>query len=308
MLTPEILSMLWCPTCQKKELDTAPETVAGQPFEEGELRCTRCKAVYPVRFGVPHLIPHDALTGNDWKLWRDHLAKFEARRKERIDHPDRPVTRLAKKSQPQPAFARFTAIQEGTLLDVGCGPGKLRSHFDLERVQYVGLDPIALPEVADFPFVQSLAESIPFKDATFTDVTVLAALDHFRDKEGFLAEVRRVLKPGGRLHILQSVHEVRGPISAVKVMAHKVKDGLEERSAGEDAGDVPKHLTEFTSRSLLDWLQGSFDLVASERYSATWYSPVKVFLSSTPKDLKPTRPSPSGGESAEPRAVKYGES
>jgi ubiquinone/menaquinone biosynthesis C-methylase UbiE len=162
---------------------------------------------------------------------------------------------------------------------VGCGPGKFRFNLDPLRVSYYGLDPIVLPEVADFPFVQGLAEHMPFQDDSFTDIVVLAALDHFRDLDRFLAEARRVLEPGGRLHILQSVHEARGPISAVRGIAHRVKDAIEERDAPDHARDIPKHLSEFTTATLVRRIGQGLDLTSSQEYHATWYSPVKLFLS-----------------------------
>lgn len=215
----------------------------------------------------------------------DHLEEFRARRAARVENPKEVIVKLAEKSQPQPAFAEFIRIDRGTVLDIGCGPGKFRHHLDLSRVEYVGLDPMALPEVSDFPFVQGLAECIPFKKNSFTDIVVLAALDHFRDLDMFLEEARRVLKPGGRLHIMQSVHEVRGPVSAVKLLAHKLKDDLEERYS-EHGRHVPKHLSEFTTRSLIDRLSGSFDVASVGRYSGTWYSPMKLFLTFDAKPAK----------------------
>jgi SAM-dependent methyltransferase len=193
------------------------------------------------------------------------------------------ANRVAARSQPQPSFSKFIGIDEGTVLDVGCGPGKFRFQLDPSKVRYVGLDPIALPGVGEFPFVQGLAEYLPFKDRTFTDIVVLAALDHFRDLDRFLSEARRVLVETGRLHIMQSIHEVKGPVSAVKVVVHKVKDALEEGLSTRHGREVPKHLTEFTSGSLVERVGRAFDVVSTETYSATWYSPDKRFLSFVPR-------------------------
>ena len=283
MIDQELLSMLCCPTCQAGALlPTAYGTEDHAP--SGELRCDSCGATYPIHYGFPILIPQDSLTGAEWAEWREHLEKFQARRLARIEKPDEAINRLAEKSQPQPHFAKFTGIERGRVLDIGCGPGKFRLHFDPDRVKYVGLDPMTLPEVSDFPFVQGVAEYLPFRAGSFTDVVVLAALDHFRDLDRFVTETRRILTGDGRLHVMQSVHEVRGPVSAVKVLAHKVKDSFEDRVTHTHDRSVPKHLTEFTSRSLVERFRADFDLVSTEEYSATWYSPVKLFLSFAPKD------------------------
>jgi SAM-dependent methyltransferase len=275
--------MLWCPTCQTSGLHLRNEPDGDEP-DACSLVCGSCKANYPIRFGHPILIPSDALTGSEWALWRAHLDKFQARREARAAHPEPTINRLALKSRPKRPFAAFTGIEEGTVLDVGCGNGNFRDNFDPERVQYFGLDPMALPDIGAFPFVQGLAECVPFKDDSFTDVVVLAAMDHFRDLDRFFEETRRVLRPGGRLHLLQSVHEVSGPISAIRVLAHKVKDSWEDRHTADLGRDVPKHLSEFTTRSLVERMSASFELLDSQRYAATWYSPIKLFLSFSPKE------------------------
>ena len=283
MLTQEVISMLWCPTCQDGGLRPSDTTSPRGQMNEGELLCGSCDNSYPVRHGVPALLPHGSLATEEWKLWREHLDKFQARREDRIRNPDRKVSRWAKASRPQQPFAEFTGIMEGALLDVGCGPGKFRFNFDEESVSYVGMDPIALADVSEFPFIRGLAEYIPFQNDAFTDVVVLAALDHFRDRDGFFREARRVIRPGGKLHILQSVHEVRGPVSAIKVAGHKIKDALEDRTTRDRNPDAPKHLEEFTTGSLLDLAKRYFEVTSVERYSSRWYSPVKMFLSMTPK-------------------------
>jgi ubiquinone/menaquinone biosynthesis C-methylase UbiE/uncharacterized protein YbaR (Trm112 family) len=283
MITDAIAGRMRCPTCEYGGLDTREATRIGHRIERGELRCERCGASYPVEMGVPMLLPREALEGEDWRIWRDHLEKFQARREDRIAEPDRAVTRLARVSRPQRSFADFIGIEEGVVLDVGCGPGKFRFNFDPDRVEYIGMDPIALPESRDFSFIRGVAERVPFQDGTFTDVVVLAALDHFRDLDRFFSEARRVLHPDGRLHLLQSVHEIRGPVSLTKFVAHKVKDAVEERSMTAQNRQVPKHLAEFTPKTLLEQVETHFSLDRVTRYSARWYSPMKLFLTLKPK-------------------------
>jgi ubiquinone/menaquinone biosynthesis C-methylase UbiE len=53
--------------------------------------------------------------------------------------------------------------------------------------------------IANVTFVEGAAEAIPFPDAHFHLVTCRIAPHHFLSVPGFLAEVQRVLRPGGRL-------------------------------------------------------------------------------------------------------------
>jgi SAM-dependent methyltransferase len=282
-MNQDMLSILQCPTCQEGALRFTTTSPAAVEMHQGELACEACESLYLVEFGFPALIPHNRQGTREWEIWRAHLEKFQARREDRISNPNRQITRWMETSRPKQPFAKFIGIESGTVLDVGCGPGKFRFNFDLNNVKYYGLDPINLAEVREFPFVQGLAEYLPFKAASFADVVVLAALDHFREPSHFFREAKRVLQPGGRLHILQSVHEVRGPVSAVKVLGHKVKDTLEDWHTREYGTHVPKHLSDFTTRSLIDAAEECFDVTAVEHYNARWYSPTKLFMSFVPK-------------------------
>lgn len=288
MITQEMLAVLWCPTCQGGALQPHGDPATPGAPTRGELACGACGSRYPIEDGVPALLPHNAMSTEAWEIWRKHLDKFQARRVDRIANPERAVTRTMSTSRPQQPFAKFAGIDSGRVLDVGCGPGKFRFNFDPERVQYFGLDPIALPDRTDFPFARGLAEYLPFRKASLTDVVVLAALDHFRDTAQFFREAARVLEPDGRLHILQSVHEIRGPVDAVKVLGHKVKDAVEDWNTRDHGADVPKHLSEFTKQSLVAHAEPYFDVATVQEYNATWYSPTKLFVSFTPK------PSPLG--------------
>jgi SAM-dependent methyltransferase len=283
MITPDLISILQCPTCEEGALGPEEGSWNDSLPRDGELGCLACDATYPLRSGVPVLMPDTELNSSEWALWTAHLEKFQARREARVRKPRPILSRLTAKSRPQPPFAEFIGITEGTVLDIGCGPGKFRFHFDADRVSYVGLDPIVLEEVQDFPFVQGVSEYLPFAADEFTDVVVLAALDHFLDPDRFFQEAARVLGPGGRLHILQSVHEARGPVSAVRVLGHKIKDALDHRDTAEHGQHVPKHLTEFSLDSLLDRVGAHFDIHGMDRYSATWYAPEWLFLSGSVK-------------------------
>lgn len=57
--------------------------------------------------------------------------------------------------------------------------------------------------VADFDWLQVNAEALPFADRRFDHVTIAFGLRNVTDREQALAEMYRVLKPGGRVHILE---------------------------------------------------------------------------------------------------------
>lgn len=49
------------------------------------------------------------------------------------------------------------------------------------------------------------AEDLPFPDDHFTVVVNVASFHHWADRDAGLREIRRVLAPGGRLHIMEGV-------------------------------------------------------------------------------------------------------
>jgi demethylmenaquinone methyltransferase/2-methoxy-6-polyprenyl-1,4-benzoquinol methylase len=62
--------------------------------------------------------------------------------------------------------------------------------------------------VANTRCVQINAEKIPFPDNTFDCVTIGFGLRNVTDKPGALAAMRRVLKPGGQLLVLEFSHPI----------------------------------------------------------------------------------------------------
>jgi len=68
-------------------------------------------------------------------------------------------------------------------------------------------------EVATFQWLQANAETLPFRDRRFDHVTIAFGLRNVTDKPAALAEMHRVLKPGGRVHVLEFSHVRRRPLA-----------------------------------------------------------------------------------------------
>lgn len=60
-------------------------------------------------------------------------------------------------------------------------------------------------QIANVRFAEADAENLPFADATFDLVTCRIAPHHFPDVQKFVAEVRRVLKPGGTFALVDNI-------------------------------------------------------------------------------------------------------
>lgn len=94
----------------------------------------------------------------------------------------------------------------GALLEAGGGTGRVAARLAGQVGQLVVSDLSAqmLAEVRAKALccpVQARVERLPFPDGFFDRVLVVDALHHFSDQPGGIADLVRVLKPGGRLVI-----------------------------------------------------------------------------------------------------------
>ena len=113
----------------------------------------------------------------------------------------RPVRRQRQKVVP---------LARGKVLEIGIGTGLNLEHYDRSRIdRVVGLDPgLEMHPQArrrsrrsgiEIELVGLSAERIPFGEASFDTVLVTFTLCSIADPAAALREMRRVLKPGGRL-------------------------------------------------------------------------------------------------------------
>jgi ubiquinone/menaquinone biosynthesis C-methylase UbiE len=88
---------------------------------------------------------------------------------------------------------------EGRVLEIGVGSG-LNLPFYSQRVrQVIGLEPSPKLIAPAAQFIEGSAEEIPLNDGTIDTVVMTWTLCSIPDASRALGEIRRVLKPGGRL-------------------------------------------------------------------------------------------------------------
>ena len=108
---------------------------------------------------------------------------------------------------PPPAhIAEFVAGLAGAehALDVGIGDGRVAALLTARRLTGVDVSQVALDRArtrvpdAELVLVEP-DEPLPFDDNRFDLVTCIETLEHVRDVQLELSEIRRVLRPGGSL-------------------------------------------------------------------------------------------------------------
>jgi SAM-dependent methyltransferase len=96
-----------------------------------------------------------------------------------------------------------------TVLDVGCGEGQVaRLAVDGGAGRVIGIDPtwtqvtVARDRAGGPSYARSGAGRLPFQDGAFEAVVACLVFEHIRDVDDAIAEVARVLQPGGRFLFL----------------------------------------------------------------------------------------------------------
>jgi ubiquinone/menaquinone biosynthesis C-methylase UbiE len=114
-----------------------------------------------------------------------------------------------------------------TVVDLAAGTGKLTRLLLPTGAEVIAIEPIAemRAKIEDARVLEGTAEAIPLPDESADAVTVAQAFHWFRAEEA-LAEIRRVLRPGGGLALVWNVRDESDPIHAA---ASAIMRPLEEK-------------------------------------------------------------------------------
>jgi SAM-dependent methyltransferase len=99
-------------------------------------------------------------------------------------------------------FKRHVGGPGKDVLDLGCRTGSVTRHYaEGNHVVGVDIDQSALkripPELGVSTVWADVEDPLPFEDSTYDTVVCGELLEHLRDPERLMTDVRRVLRPGG---------------------------------------------------------------------------------------------------------------
>jgi ubiquinone/menaquinone biosynthesis C-methylase UbiE len=127
--------------------------------------------------------------------WEDHAEWWQREFTDGVDHEyTEQILPLITANLPR----------DGVMVDVGCGEGQVaRMATELNGMDVVGVDPamaqVALAsERAGGPrYLQGSATSLPLRSGSADAAVACLVFEHIEDLDSALAEVARVLRPGG---------------------------------------------------------------------------------------------------------------
>lgn len=162
-----IVSLLACPECGDalRQTDEGLISACGKRYKIAE--DVAYFAEVPGDFEDDGNGPNVPRIG--WGAWRTHNFEYYAR--------------------------EFASVPDtATVLDLGAGPGQFAELTD----RFATLVSMDFRAFAPVNVVADLTKPLPLRDASFDLVMASNVLEHIPDTKALLAEVRRVLKPGGR--------------------------------------------------------------------------------------------------------------
>jgi ubiquinone/menaquinone biosynthesis C-methylase UbiE len=191
----DLAGLLRCPRCGSADLDG-----------DGPFACPGCGTTYEVAAGFPVLtVPRPA--GGDA---RERIAAYYDRTAPdyELSHGiGRPGGGWSIANKYVPFLARHLGPRD-IVLEIGTGTGKLIVELRRMTARVIASDiaPGMLRWAREHGRLEAAvvadAERLPFRDGVFDAVVAMNALSYCVDKDAALGEARRVLKPGGRLLLI----------------------------------------------------------------------------------------------------------
>jgi len=144
------------------------------------------------------------------------------------------------------------------LLDVGCGwEARLLRAVEPHVARAVGVD-FKAPRLRTAKLetvAMTLADTLPFPDASFDVVTMLAVLEHLAQPRAMVEEIARVLKPGGAV-----------VLTVPSKAARPVLEFLAYRLGVVSESEIRDHKQYYDRRSLFALLHDSGLAIERHRY------------------------------------------
>lgn len=237
-----VLKKIKCPECNSSNLNLTKRRENRIEVREGTIQCKKCNQKFSIKNGIIDLLfkPSEDIL-NEQKGWlKDHRKNFENIRKDEfllsLPRPQNPEDREWWEEQAlnyEFVLEKMNLSGEESILDLGAGrcwstrdfakKGCEAVALDIMREKYVGLEAsdLYLNNKVFFERIIGDMNELPFNDESFDVVFSTATLHHSSNLMETFKEIRRVLKPNGRIVLVNE--PVRGILES-KEFKHELVD------------------------------------------------------------------------------------
>ena len=194
-----LLPILICPECKNINLSVEVNEIKEENIIGGVITCAKCSANFEIKDGIPSFLSK-----------AEHVVEKEkAESKESVPLEEFDFERMLK--------SNFKSIKDQLqlkkgqrILDIGTGTGWLIVELAEEGYECIGLDiKKDFSEVnkadknvrANVGLVLADMNNSPFADETFDVIAISGVIHHSYDMDKTIAEIKRLLKHGGRIVI-----------------------------------------------------------------------------------------------------------
>lgn len=187
----DLVALMRCPSCASEKL----------ALKGGNVVCSACGTELEVEGRNVYARAGHSLLSDEWERKQGESVEryLSEHYNERAEVPR--------------IFGGFIATTLGpndVVLDIGCGISKSMPIYvsELSTGGYVGLEPLEKRVERDYLcMVGAVAERLPIRNQAFDAILLATSLDHIEEIDEALAELKRVLSPGGRLYLWVGLHE-----------------------------------------------------------------------------------------------------
>jgi 2-polyprenyl-3-methyl-5-hydroxy-6-metoxy-1,4-benzoquinol methylase len=166
-----------------------------------------------------------------------------------------PLLRRMRIAQVLPVVRRHP---ECRLLDIGCGwEARFLRAVEPYVASGVGIDfkapPLATAKLTTI--TATLSDRLPFADASFDVVTLLAVLEHLAEPRRMVEEIARVLRPGGQVVLTVPSHAAKPVLEFLAYRVHVVSEA-----------EIRDHKRYYAAADLRTLLEGTGLAIERHRY------------------------------------------
>ena len=233
----QLLELIICPKCQNKYLEIQIQEENEIEIRQGLLMCHRCNTSYDIDDGIPNLLvnPTEEIL-SEQRAWDILVNKVENTDELMLSLPDALDEHRSGWASMAVNFhymwSQLELLGNERVLDLGSGRCWTTRYFAREGCYAVGIDIVSTKYVglrtADifiehdkiyFERLLSDMNNTPFRDESFDLIFVAATIHHSSNLDVTMEQIKRLLKPGGKLILINE------PI--IGLFQHKLVEGEE---------------------------------------------------------------------------------